>query len=108
MLKVTNNVIYLTRGDTAVLSLSIKQDDGTEYVIENGDSILFTIKRSTKEKTVILQKAVADGKIKINPEETASLDYGSYCYDVQLKKADGTVATVITPSPFIVTEEVTF
>ena len=49
-----------------------------------------------------------DGKIKINPEETSSLEYGTYFYDVQLRKGDGTVATVITPSPFILSEEVTF
>lgn len=108
MLKVSDNVISLTRGDTAVLQLSIKKDDGSDYAIAETDNILFTIKKNTKEKTVILQKAVSNGTIGINPEETSSLDYGTYCYDVQLKKEDGTVATVITPSPFILTEEVTF
>lgn len=49
-----------------------------------------------------------NGQIKINPEETSALDYGSYCYDVQLKKEDGTVSTVIPPAQFILTEEVTF
>ena len=108
MLKVTNNIIYLTRGDTAVLNLQIKQDDGTDYIVKDGDSILFTIKKTTKDKTVILQKAVVNGQIKINPEETSALNYGRYCYDVQLKKEDGTVSTVIPPAQFILTEEVTF
>jgi uncharacterized membrane protein YkoI len=108
MLKVVNNAIYLTRGDTAILQLSIKQDDGSDYAIADTDNVLFTIKKSTKEKTVILQKSVMDGKIKINPEETSSLEYGTYFYDVQLRKGDGTVATVITPFPFILSEEVTF
>ena len=78
MLKVVNNAIYLTRGDTAILQLSIKQDDGSDYAIADTDNVLFTIKKSTKEKTVILQKSVMDGKIKINPEETSSLEYGTY------------------------------
>lgn len=99
MLKVVNNAIYLTRGDTAILQLSIKQDDGSDYAISDTDNVLFTIKKSTKEKTVILQKSVMDGKIKINPEETSSLEYGTYLYDVQLRKGDGDSGDSYYPVP---------
>lgn len=91
-----------------MLALTIKDDSGGDYQIETDDSIIFTIKKTTMDKTVILQKSAVDGEIKIKAEETASLAYGTYCYDVELRKADGTVSTVITPSPFVLCEEVTF
>lgn len=91
-----------------MLALTIKDDKGNDYQIQPDDSIIFTIKKTTADKTVILQKSAVNGDIKIKAEETALLPYGTYCYDVELRKADGTVATVITPSPFILCEEVTF
>lgn len=60
MLKVVNNGISLTRGDTAV------------------------------------------------PRETDNLAYGTYYYDIELRRPDGFVATVIPPHILKLTEEVTF
>lgn len=91
-----------------MLELSIKDDSGSDYQIQADDSIIFTVKKTTMDKTVILQKKALDGEIKIKADETASLAYGRYIYDVELRKADGTVSTVITPSPFVLCEEVTF
>jgi hypothetical protein len=108
MLRVKNNEIYLTRGDTASFTLDIVDDTGAKYEITDDDQVLFTVKRSTSDTAVILQKAVVDKTITIKPAETAGLPYGTYYYDVQLSRPDGFVATVITPTPFIICEEVTF
>lgn len=108
MVDVKNNDIRMTRGDTAVLDLSISNDDGSTYQITSDDTILFTMKKITADKTVVIQKAVSNGKITINPKETASLDYGNYVYDVELRRTDGFVATIITPHVLTLTEEVTF
>jgi hypothetical protein len=108
MVDVKNNDIRMTRGDTCVLDLAIVNEEGTPYTITDDDVILFTVKRTTSNKDVILQKTVAGGKITINPKETASLDYGTYCYDVELRRSDGFVATIITPHILVLTEEVTF
>lgn len=44
MLKVVNNGISLTRGDTATFRLQIKNQDGTDYEITPDDQVLFTVK----------------------------------------------------------------
>lgn len=108
MLRVKNNEIYLTRGDIASFTLDIVDDTRAKYEITDDDQILFTVKRSTSDTAVILQKAVVDKTITIKPAETADLPYGTYYYDVQLSRPDGFVATVITPTHFTICEEVTF
>ena len=97
MLKVVNNGISLTRGDTATFRLQIKNQDGTDYEITPDDQVLFTVKRSPNDEEVVIQKAAAN-----------NLEYGTYYYDVELRRPDGFVATVIPPHMLKLTEEVTF
>lgn len=108
MLTCQNNTIVLTRGDTAILKLNIVDEKGTPYKLTDGDVVIFTLKRSVRERDVIFQKSMVDGKIIIHPQDTSHLEYGQYVYDVELTKEDGFVATVIPPHRFIVAEEVTW
>ena len=102
MVDVKDNDIRMTRGDTAILNLSIQNADGTPYEITSDDTILLTVKKNTTAK------AVADNRITITPKETESLEYGPYCYDVELRRTDGFVATIISPHTLTLCEEVTF
>ena len=120
--KTVDNDIYLTRGDTVPMpvTLTSKSDSTVRYIPETGkDTLIFTVKKSTSDKTAIITKSLAagditfdsagNGTINILPADTASLDYGIYYYDLQLTTPDaGGVQTVITPSVFKVCEEVTF
>lgn len=108
MVDVKDNDIRMTRGDTAILNLSIQNADGTPYEITSDDTILLTVKKNTTAKAIIIQKAVADNRITITPKETESLKYGPYCYDVELRRTDGFVATIISPHTLTLCEEVTF
>lgn len=108
MLKVVKNTVSLTRGDTATFSLTIKNADGTDYEITEDDQILFTVKRSTRDKEIVIQKASINNQITITPRETENLEYGTYYYDVELRRLDGFVSTVIPPHVFKLTDEVTF
>lgn len=108
MLTCVNNNISITRGDSAVFSLSIKKADGEPYEIVEGDTVIFTVKKSTFDKDIITQKTVVNGVITINPDDTKSLEYGTYYYDVELTQSDGFVSTVISPHKFIVEQEVTY
>ena len=56
MLKVVNNGISLTRGDTATFRLQIKNQDGTDYEIAPDDQVLFTVKRSPNDEEIVIQK----------------------------------------------------
>ena len=106
MFSINGTAIKITRGDTGIFTLTIKNGD-TEYDYSN-DEVLFTVKQNTRVNEHLIQKAVIYGEnITITPADTQNLGYGSYVYDVQLTSG-GIVDTVIPPSPFIVCEEVTF
>ena len=108
MLKCEGNTIHLTRGDSAVLLLKIRKDDESEYELQAGDSVLFTVKNSVYDTAVIIQKKLTNGAIKLNPDDTKNLQYGAYYYDVELTQSDGFVATVIGPQKLIIEPEVTY
>lgn len=107
MLKTIGTNIELTRGDTAELSLDVKKNDGTAYDFSS-DTVVFTVKTNTVTSEIMFQKTFSSGEIKINPEDTSNMKYGTYKYDVQITTAGGDVYTVIPPSDFIVAQEVTF
>lgn len=102
------NSIYITRGDTLNMAISIKDQDNNEYELVEGDTLLFTVKKSTRDSEVIIQKNILNKEFKIEPKDTENLPYDDYVYDVQLTQSDGDVTTVIKPSLFRVTEEVTW
>ena len=65
------------------------------------------------ESDISLQKIIAvfpngEAVIPIYPEDTEPLEFGSYVYDIQVTRANGTVTTLIVPSAFKLTEEVTY
>lgn len=104
-----NNNITLTRGDSASISVALKNPDGTDYILQSGDELLFTVKYNCITEDIIIQKDIStDGIINLVPSDTAALLYDIYFYDVQLTKANGDVNTVIPPRDFIVAKEVTF
>lgn len=108
MLKVEGSDIYLTRGDSAYLVIDITLQDGSKYISEPGDVLVFNIKRTYDSEEYILQKTVEDFIVNIEPEDTDSISYGTYWYDVELTTAEEAKFTVVGPARFILREEVTF
>ena len=53
MLTCEGNTIHLTRGDSAVLLLKIQRENGSEYELQAGDSVLFTVKNSVYDLSLI-------------------------------------------------------
>lgn len=110
MYKVIQNNLYVTKGDTAKFPLKITYMDDSEYTLEEGDRILFTVKKKSTDSSIVIQKEIDGGTLILilNAENTSHLSCGRYCYDVQLTKSDGTVITIIPPHIFKLCEEVTF
>ena len=107
MLVIDNdNNITLTRGDSATLELTIK-DNGITYDYSD-DLVQLTIKRNTVTGAVLIQKTFTTGVIVINPADTKDLQYTDLVYDVQLINEQGGVYTVIPPRRFTIAEEVNF
>ena len=106
-----DNSIEMVRGDSADFDiyLPIKDEEGQiigEYTLEEGDVLLFTVKKNTKTDEVIFQKS--GQHVEILPEDTETLPYGKYVYDVELTYASGFRDTVIRPKELKLTDEVTF
>lgn len=110
MLRINDaNEIEITRGDTAYLTVPIVNEaTGEEYVMEAGDTLTFTVKRTVSDSHICFQKvATGSNAFHIKPEDTAGCDFAKYRYDVQLTRANGDVHTVIVPTCFKICEEVT-
>lgn len=113
-MKIVGKTIYMTRGDTETITVSLRDSTGADMPLVVGDTIYFTVKSSPQTEDKILQKVITtfdEGKaiIDIVPEDTKSLLAPSECvYDVQLTRADGSVTTIIKPSNFVIEEEVTY
>ena len=106
-----NYPISITRGNTDNLTVTILSD-GVELLLNTGDIVYFTVKKSVHTDHITFQKIITDfinGKISINilSSDTKFLPFGEYVYDCQVVFSDGTIKTIVGPSEFIVTEGVT-
>ena len=127
-MRVKGTDIYLTRGDTAFITLEIELD--TDFTI---DKLYFTVKKNTRTTQKIFQKYWSDGdtdgiqlaaqqpldptlrvfEVQIDSEDTNNVDFGLYRYDVQMNYTDANVqgyeglVTLVKPSIFGIQEEVT-
>ena len=102
MLKIINDNIYLTRGDSALIDLELDN-----YTPLDSDRITFTV------KTAIISKEIKNGMLKLESSDTAKLVYRNYVYDIQLTRTqldsdEPWVETIIGPNKLVITEEVTF
>lgn len=107
MLRVAYNKIYLTRGDTAYLEISITDETGNAYELSDGDKIIFRMKQSTNDKNLILEKEFNTEilRLELKPEDTMSLKFGKYRYEVELVTGAGEHFTVIENSELEITSE---
>lgn len=108
MQKISGTKILLTRGDTLKAHVSMIQQDGTEYVPQEGDSIRFAMKKSYSDPSVLIEKTIPNSTLLLHlePNDTKTLEFGSYVYDIELTYANGDVDTFIDRSVFELTEEV--
>ena len=74
--------LKMTRGDSANISV-----EGLTLVA--GDEVKFTVKENVHATTKIIEKTVVNfnngnGIISIEPDDTKSLNYKNYIYDIQV------------------------
>lgn len=106
--KISNNVISITRGDSLRTTITIFTDDGNEYTPEDGDVVTFGLKKTINDEECLIEKVIPHDTMELylSADETKALEYGEYLYDVQIKFAIGDVYTFITYTKFKVTGEV--
>ena len=80
------------RGDTCPITFNL--EDKNQNVLSNFDEIYFTVKKSYSKDEVVLQKKLTRGEITYSEGtytlillhgDTATLPYGKYVYDIQVK-----------------------
>lgn len=108
MFRVNDNNIALIRGDSGVFTVTVTDTSGGVVALNDTDVLTFTVRRTVRNPAIVLQKTITDGVLSISPADTEALQFGGYVYDVELKRADGYVDTIIPPHEFCVLEEVTY
>lgn len=114
MYNIKGTTITLTRGDTLLVQVDIMRGE-EPYVPEPGDSVRFALKRSLNARgsdfrepdPLILKDIPIDTMVlRLDPEDTKSLAFGNYYYDIEITFANGIVDTFIPYSKFILAPEV--
>ena len=109
MFYVDGNDIYLTRGDTMILNVTITKD-GSSYTPASGDTIRFAMKNRYEDSDadVLINKNIDMSTMQLTllPSDTKNLKMGrSYVYDIEFVDASGNVDTFIKGN-FYLGEEV--
>ena len=96
MFYIEEQAIYLTRGDSAEVSIDLTTEGGEKYELGAGDTLTLTVRKEpTATSAVIFAKSVTgSGAVTITPEDTQDAEVGQYSADIQLTTADGEVYTV--------------
>lgn len=110
-----NRDLWITRGDDIFLDLELRQPSFPydKYELGEKDFSLFSVRKTRDEdiddnNPILFQVPVTNGKIHISPEDTETLDFGDYIYDIQITFSDGSINTVIGPNILKILPEVTY
>ena len=112
-MKIQGTNISMTRGDSEVIKVTVKDTSGNVVPLVTGDTIYFTVRENILNKTKIIEKIITEfdngeALITINPQDTNDLSFAYYVYDIQLTRENGMVKTIIPPSKFTIDPEVTY
>ena len=104
MLSIRNNEIYITRGDSAYIQVELIDDNGAVYTPVSGDKLYFRLKKSIFGNALLLMKTIntQNMTLELTPNDTSSLEFTSYRYEIELVTVDGNHFTVVHDKPFFV------
>lgn len=99
-----NNNIYLSKGNSATIALTVKQ--GEETYDYTDDTVIFALKKYASDRDALIKKTFdSEGNISLTRDDTDALPIGTYAYDVTLvHEEDETtyIDTIITPHAFTI------
>lgn len=97
MFRIEDNVIYITRGDSAVFGVTayIDGDSSSPYELNEGDYFTLTVRKlASKRSDVLFSVNSTNGRIVLSNEDTSDADVGKYSADIQLNMANGDRYTI--------------
>lgn len=99
------NDITITRGDSAVIKLTLDNSDGTPFQHGSNAQVEFQCCQGSK---ILFRREVRQGIVTLVPPDTNGLAYGIYNYKVIVIQSDGKQTPAVNGAKFIVEDEVTF
>lgn len=111
MLTIKNdNEIYLTKGDSLSIALTILDADENPYEVKADDVIRFAMKKSVWDEEPLILKTLDHEALEINfsPEETKVLSVfnSPYIWDVELSNENDDIVDTFLSGKLFITEEV--
>lgn len=110
-----DNTIKMTRGDTLITTISLTIGD-EPYVPVEGDTIRFYVKtprmtagnKQYKDVDPLIEKVIPMDtlQLRLDPEDTKSLNFGDYVYDLEMTYSTGLVDTFINNAKLRLVPEV--
>lgn len=97
-----NNNIYLTKGDTAIIDISLTYD-GEQWIMSSSDYISFALKRNVNFNYTVFSREYNEPSISLYSADTNALSFGEYDYSLTYNHSDGTIDTFLT-GKFYITE----
>lgn len=115
MYSISGTTIKMTRGDTLIVALNLTYD-GESYTPAEGDVIKFmackgelnSTKSAYKDNTILIEKTIPNDTmvLRLNPNDTKQLSFGTYAYDMEITFEDGRVDTFIQGQKLVIMPEV--
>ena len=104
----SNGTINLTRGDTFYCKIKLYDQYDDTVTLSPEDLVRFALKENydDAEPILVIDIPVDTMTLRIAPEDTKELPFGTYVYDIQVTFANGDVNTVIPRKTFNLLEEV--
>lgn len=106
MVQISGTTVYMVRGDTVVINIEIKDQNGETYTPTGADVVRFALKKNYNDPEPLILKDCTSLTLTVEPDDTKALPFGVYVYDIELTKADGTVDTFIPRAKWNVLQEV--
>lgn len=112
MLAIEGKNIKLTRGDWAQICFNLKNTDGSEYVLTEGEIIKFGLKINADNETELISKTMTNANesyvvLTLDKSDTENLTFGKYYYDIRIIDADGKINTPMYKAIFEISEVIT-
>lgn len=104
MIDINGMSITVSRGDCSPFTITFTGDD----VPEDGTEVLFTVKKTSKHATPLIEKRIpiVEGMItvELNNADTKDIPFGEYEWDIRLPDLFGKNEpyTPIAPQPFVI------
>ena len=96
---IINNVKELTRGDTGLYSITLYDEEGSEYIPQEGETVTFYLMKKNcddlTEAILVKDIPVSTMQLELEPSDTTDLPTATYAYRIRLRDLIGHEWTVI-------------